>query len=195
MRAAPRKVYTTGQVAKLAGVSPGTAVKWIDSGRLKGYRIPGSQDRRVTREDLVRFLRDAGMPTYRVEAGTATVLVIGADPRDVAAIREAMEGTGGGSCRVEPASSAFEAGVRYAELDPGIVIVDLAIGRIDAGLIARGAGGAAAGRGGLPPVLVALAGADAPDEDAARLGFGAVLRRPVDAAAVARWAKEPRGRA
>ena len=44
------KVFTTGQVAKICKVAPRTVSKWFDSGRLKGYRIPGSQDRRIPRE-------------------------------------------------------------------------------------------------------------------------------------------------
>ena len=35
------KVFTTGQVAKICKVAPRTVSKWFDSGRLKGYRIPG----------------------------------------------------------------------------------------------------------------------------------------------------------
>jgi excisionase family DNA binding protein len=53
-----KRVFTTGQVAKICKVSPTTVQKWFDSGRLTGYRIPGSQDRRILRERLVQFLRD-----------------------------------------------------------------------------------------------------------------------------------------
>ena len=52
------KVFTTGQVAKICKVAPRTVSKWFDSGRLKGYRIPGSQDRRIPREYLIKFLFD-----------------------------------------------------------------------------------------------------------------------------------------
>ena len=55
------KVFTTGQVAKICKVAPRTVSKWFDSGRLKGYRIPGSQDRRIPREYLIRFLKEHGM--------------------------------------------------------------------------------------------------------------------------------------
>ena len=41
-----KKVFTTGQVAKICKVAPRTVSKWFDTGRLRGYRIPGSQDRR-----------------------------------------------------------------------------------------------------------------------------------------------------
>lgn len=57
-----KAVYTTGEVAKICSVAPRTATKWIDSGRLKGYRVPGSLDRRVPHAMLVAFLKEHGMP-------------------------------------------------------------------------------------------------------------------------------------
>lgn len=56
------KIYTSGQVAKICKVAPRTVTKWFDSGRLKGYRIPGSQDRRIPREYLIKFIKEHGMP-------------------------------------------------------------------------------------------------------------------------------------
>ena len=41
--------------------------KWFDSGRLRGYRIPGSQDRRIPREQLIRFLKENGMPAGKTK--------------------------------------------------------------------------------------------------------------------------------
>lgn len=55
------QVYTIGFVARACGVAIRTAAKWIDSGKLKGYRVPGSLDRRVYPEDLIRFLRENKM--------------------------------------------------------------------------------------------------------------------------------------
>jgi len=57
----PRKVFTTGEVAELCMVAPRTVTKWFDSGRLRGFRIPGSQDRRIPREHLERFLKENDM--------------------------------------------------------------------------------------------------------------------------------------
>lgn len=56
------EVFTTGGVAKLCRVSSRTAAKWIDSGLLKGWRVPGGKDRRVARKDLVTFLEAYQMP-------------------------------------------------------------------------------------------------------------------------------------
>jgi excisionase family DNA binding protein len=62
-----KQVFTTGQVARVCKVAPRTVVKWFDSGRLRGYRIPGSQDRRIPRDDLIRFLNEHGMPLGELE--------------------------------------------------------------------------------------------------------------------------------
>lgn len=56
------KVYTTGQVAKICTVSPRTVAKWFDTGRLKGYRIPGSRDRRIPHNILINFLEEYAIP-------------------------------------------------------------------------------------------------------------------------------------
>jgi excisionase family DNA binding protein len=63
------RIFTTVQCAEICGVSARTVCKWFDSGRLRGYRIPGSQDRRIPGEFLVRFLREQGMPVPVEYAG------------------------------------------------------------------------------------------------------------------------------
>jgi len=56
------KLLTTGQVAEICYVAPRTVVGWVDSGALKGYRIPGSRDRRVPFLELKKFIINSEMP-------------------------------------------------------------------------------------------------------------------------------------
>ena len=56
-----KEVFTTGDVAKICQVAPRTVSKWFDSGKLGGYRIPGSNDRRIPRDRLLAFLVDNGI--------------------------------------------------------------------------------------------------------------------------------------
>ena len=65
-----RTIYTTGQVAKICNVATRTIAKWFDEGRLKGYRIPGSQDRRIPQKELLAFLTDHGMSTDGIDVDT-----------------------------------------------------------------------------------------------------------------------------
>lgn len=62
-----KTIFTTGQVAKICKVAPRTVSKWFDSGRIQGYRIPGSQDRRIPRAHLIEFLRKHGLPLDGLE--------------------------------------------------------------------------------------------------------------------------------
>ena len=57
-----KMVFGTGEVASICGVHAKTVCKWADSGKLPSYRIPGSRHRRVTRQALMRFMRDNGVP-------------------------------------------------------------------------------------------------------------------------------------
>ena len=131
-----KKVFTTGQVAKICKVAPRTVSKWFDSGRLRGYRIPGSQDRRIPREHLLRFLKEHGMPLGDLEAEVYhKVLVVGADAPLQSILRDHLRETD--DFRIETAASGFEAGIRAESFHPDCIIIDMALGRIEAGQIAQ----------------------------------------------------------
>ena len=57
-------VLTTGEVAKVCNVAPRTVSKWFDKKLLKGYRIPGSRDRRIPIAELVRFMKKYEIPGH-----------------------------------------------------------------------------------------------------------------------------------
>ena len=56
-----KKTFSTGEAAALCEVSQQTIIRCFDTGRLKGFRIPGSKFRRIPREDLIRFMKENGM--------------------------------------------------------------------------------------------------------------------------------------
>jgi two-component system response regulator RpaA len=57
-----KTIFSIVQIAKICGVAPRTVCKWFDSGRLRGYRAPGSPDRRIPREFLIKFMVEHRMP-------------------------------------------------------------------------------------------------------------------------------------
>ena len=53
------QVFTTGEVAKICGVTSQTVINWFDSGTIKGFRLFGSRgDRRVPKEHLLKFMKE-----------------------------------------------------------------------------------------------------------------------------------------
>ena len=61
------KTYRVAQVATICDVAPRTVARWIDLGVLQGYRLPASTHRRVSKESLIAFLKERGMPQTCIE--------------------------------------------------------------------------------------------------------------------------------
>jgi len=125
------KVFTTGQVAKICKVAPRTVSKWFDSGRLKGDRIPGSQDRRIPREYLIKFLKEHGMPLGDLEdEAMAKVLIVAQDQVLIENLKRELPPEK--SFKVAVAASGFEAGIQAESFHPDCIIADFSIGKVEA---------------------------------------------------------------
>jgi len=57
-----KDILTTGQVAQICSVATRTAQKWYDLGLLKDYILPGGKDRRITKVELICFMKNHNMP-------------------------------------------------------------------------------------------------------------------------------------
>src|SRR4029077_9905867 len=82
-----KDVLTTGEVAKICNVAPRTVSKWFDSGALRGYRIPGSKDRRIPVNQLIRFMKQHGMPLNGLMTGCTRILIVD-DEQDIVEVLE-----------------------------------------------------------------------------------------------------------
>ncbi|KPK76649.1 MAG: hypothetical protein AMJ79_05915 [Phycisphaerae bacterium SM23_30] len=125
-----KDVLTTGEVAKICNVAPRTVSKWFDSGQLRGYRIPGSKDRRIPVSQLVRFMRAHGIPLNGLDGGTTRVLIVDDKPEITNTMSEALEK--GGRFEVKLAQGGFDAGVIAEQFRPHIILVDIMLEDINA---------------------------------------------------------------
>lgn len=135
----PKEVLTTGQVAKICRVAPRTVSKWFDTGQLRGYRIPGSKDRRIPLAHLVRFMRAYGIPLDGLEgldlAGRPRILIVDEELDLIQLISRTLEDTGRFETRV--ATSAFEAGAIACEFHPQTIVTDVDIPGISGRILSR----------------------------------------------------------
>lgn len=115
-------ILTTGQVAKICNVAPRTVSKWFDSGQLRGYRIPGSKDRRIPVGQLIRFMRAHGMPLNGLDGHQRRVLIIDADEEFAGVLRRALETQG---LWVETAGCLVTAGMMIERLRPHVVLIEV----------------------------------------------------------------------
>lgn len=118
-----KDVLTTGEVAKLCNVAPRTVTKWFDSGQLKGYRIPGSRDRRIPTSELIRFMKAHNMPTDALEKGQMKVLIIDSCPEKSRQFADTLQIKG--SFEAICAHNSFDAGLLAEKFKPQVILVNL----------------------------------------------------------------------
>jgi excisionase family DNA binding protein len=128
-----KEILTTGQVAEICRVAPRTVTKWFDTGRLKGYKIPGSRDRRIPLSELLRFMKEYSIPTDLVEIEGNKALVIAEDNE----ARSQLVTRLGGLFKLQTACSSFDAGLLIPRFLPNFVFISLLSPEIDACAICR----------------------------------------------------------
>lgn len=123
-----KTTFTTGQVAKICSVATRTVTKWIDSGRMKGHRLPGSQDRRIPRESLIEFLDEHNIKYDPIAVGLDTstrVLVLFSTGQ---LYDQLVETTKDDGVQFEYAITPFSAGSKMVSFNPHVIVMDVGMG-------------------------------------------------------------------
>ena len=131
------RVLTTGQIAKALRVAPRTVSKWFDAGRIKGYRLPGSNGRRVLLRDFLAFARTYGFPEEQLAGHAWRVgLLVGLSIELASALATILPGKDDDGFEWLAAIDAFEAGsVAFVEgANVSLAVVDLGMLGINEGL-------------------------------------------------------------
>jgi len=178
-----KDVFTTGEVAKICRVGVSTVLKWFNSGRLKGYRMPGSQDRRIPIENLIRFMKEHGIPLRGLEDYFRyKVLLVATDATFDRLLRESISKIE--DYRFEYASSVFEFGALVATMRPDAIVLDFSLGRRESIEIVRDLRKDDAYA---TTLIIGLASEDeAEPEQLLEYGFNVVFKKPLDVAVIAK---------
>ncbi|MDG2149471.1 MAG: response regulator [Planctomycetota bacterium] len=175
----PKEVLTTGDVARLCRVTIRTVIKWYEQGRLEGYRLPGSRDRRFTRAAVGRFLAESGLPAELHREGSPLVLVVDDDDGIRALVSKYLGNLG--VLEVDEASSGWEAGLKIASRKPRLLLLDYRLGDTTGDRVVD----TIRGMSGLEQPSIVIMSAHLTDEQAdhiLRHGADAWLPKPFDLA-------------
>ena len=130
---AGKRVFTTGEVARICKVSQQTIIRCFDAGRLGGFRVPGSKFRRIPRAELVRFMRENNIPVENLSETRHRILVVDDDPTivelfvDVLSRDEQFE--------LKTASGGYEAGMLTESFRPHLIILDYMLPDINGNVV------------------------------------------------------------
>lgn len=127
------KVFTSGEVATICGVSADTVSRWFDLGQIDGYRLGPGGDRRIPYESLRRFMLSHGIPLERLEEGERRILVVDDDPYYLDIIPAAL--LKDADYQVAVASTGFDAGAQVVEQNPHLIILDIHLSDMDGRMV------------------------------------------------------------
>lgn len=130
-----KNVLTTGDVAKICNVAPRTVSKWFDTGQLKGYRIPGSKDRRIPVSELIRFMKAHNMPAPALPVGKIRILIVDSNESAASALADTLQTQA--DYEVQIADSNFQTGTIAQKFTPHVLLVNLLAEGIDASNICK----------------------------------------------------------
>jgi excisionase family DNA binding protein len=130
-----KSVFTTGEVAEICKISQQTVIRCFDSGRLKGFRVPGSKFRRVPRAELIRFMKTNNIPIENLDSGKRRVLIVDDDPAIVDMLVDIIGRDG--RFDVKAASNGFDAGALTKEFRPDVVLLDFMLPDINGNVVCQ----------------------------------------------------------
>jgi excisionase family DNA binding protein len=130
-----KTVFTTGEAAEICKVSQQTIIRCFDSGRLRGFRVPGSRFRRIPRDALIQFMKDNGIPPDALDNGKSKILVVDDDPEIVELFVDVLERDG--RFEVKTANTGYDAGMITQEFNPDLVILDYMLPDINGNVVCK----------------------------------------------------------
>ena len=130
-----KSIYTTGEVAGICKVSQQTVIRCFDSGKLKGFRVPGSRFRRIPRENLLQFMKENHIPLDNLDSGKKRVLVVDDDEAILEMLVELLERDG--RFEVKVARGGYEAGIMTQDFKPDAIVLDFKLPDINGNQVCR----------------------------------------------------------
>ena len=130
-----KSVYSTGEAANICKVSQQTIIRCFDSGRLQGFRVPGSRFRRIPRESLIKFMKENEIPLDNLDSGRKKVLVVDDDPEIVELMVDVLERDG--RFEIRTAGSGYDAGVLTQEFQPDLMILDYMLPDVNGNVVCK----------------------------------------------------------
>ncbi len=124
-----RNIYTTHEVSKLLQVNPRSVINWIEQDLLTSYRTPGGH-RRISRDDLMAFLRNHQIPIPPgLSEEKLKVLIVEDEDSIVKILKMFFERQN--TYEVHSASDGITALIDIGRSHPNLIILDILIPGVD----------------------------------------------------------------
>ncbi|MFA6030346.1 MAG: response regulator [Elusimicrobiota bacterium] len=120
--------YTTGEVARMLGVSPATIFRAVEKGQLKASATPGGHNR-VARKDLEEFAKSLGVDAKALTPGKTRVLVVEDNLAELRVMQRGLQKEPG--FEVQTTASGYGAGYLTKAFRPDVILLDIFLSDLD----------------------------------------------------------------
>ena len=130
-----KSLFSTGEAARICKVSQQTIIRCFDSGKLQGFKVPGSKFRRIPRDSLIKFMRENDIPLDDIESGQRKILIVDDDKEIVELLIDVL--VRDGRFDVKSAATGYEAGVLTQRFQPELIILDYMLPDVNGNVVCR----------------------------------------------------------
>jgi len=130
-----KELFTTGEAAEICRISQQTIIRCFDSGRLEGFRVPGSKFRRIPRISLIKFMKDNRIPLDGIESGKKKVLIVDDDAEIIELLADVL--VRDGRFELKTAASGYEAGISTQQFRPDLILLDYMLPDINGNVVCQ----------------------------------------------------------
>lgn len=121
------ETLTTHNVAAICNVHHTTVINWVKEGKLDAYTTPGGH-RRITRENLLKFIKEYDIPTTESFSVRKKVLIVDDDVEALEELQEILSDLG---IDIDLASDGFEVGRMVYLRKPDLILLDFKMPRMN----------------------------------------------------------------
>ncbi len=130
-----KELFTTGEAADLCNLSQQTIIRCFDSGRLRGFRIPGSKFRKIPRDSLLKFMRDNNIPMMSMQSGKKRLLIVDDDAEIVELMSDVL--IRDGRFEIKTASTGYDAGIMTQKFRPDLILLDYMLPDVNGNIVCK----------------------------------------------------------
>jgi excisionase family DNA binding protein len=130
-----KELYTTGEAADICSLSQQTIIRCFDSGRLRGFRIPGSRFRKIPRESLLKFMKENSIPMQSLQTGRKRLLIVDDDAEIVELMVDVLGRDG--RFDVKTASTGYDAGIMTQKFNPDLILLDYMLPDVNGNIVCK----------------------------------------------------------
>ena len=130
-----KNLFTTGEAAGICSVSQQTIIRCFDSGKLDGFRVPGSRFRRIPRESLIKFMKSNKIPLDHLDSGKKKILLVDDDAEIIELMVDVL--VRDGRFDIKTASSGYDAGITTQHFHPDLIILDYMLPDVNGNIVCQ----------------------------------------------------------